>query len=87
MWQDVVIAVTQSALTVSIVPMLFRGGKPTLWTSIPTGTGLAVIAITVLTLSLWLSAVSAAVASALWFMLAFQKIRSLYENDGSPDNR
>ena len=74
MWQDYALAATQVVLTIGFIPMIFQKDKPTLWSSITASIGMAVIALIMSTLGLWLSATMSAIASALWFVLVYQKI-------------
>ena len=73
MWQDYAMAVTQGILTIGIMPMILHKNKPTLWSSVPTCIGMAVIAFTISTLGLWFSATAAAFASLFWGILVYQR--------------
>ncbi|MBI2888479.1 MAG: hypothetical protein HYY10_00995 [Candidatus Liptonbacteria bacterium] len=75
MWQDYVIAFGQVVMSASLIPMIFQKGKPTLWTSVPTVVICVTFSFTFATLGLWFSVASSAAGSALWSILAFQRIR------------
>ena len=74
-WQDLIIAVGQCVLVLSLWPMVRAREKPPLTTSVLNVIILAIFAFTLSTLSLWFSTASSVAGSAVWFLLAVQKIR------------
>ncbi len=72
-WQDVVISIGQWIFVVALLPSVFGKDKPALSTSLITGAVLAAFAVTFATLLFWNSAISAAILSLTWFVLAVQK--------------
>ncbi len=75
MWQDWVLTFTSVLFAVGLVPMLFDYAKPTLWASIPTALGLAIIGGVYLTLGLLFSVVVIWTSTVLWLILAVQRVR------------
>jgi len=75
-WQDMVLAGGQWIFIIALLPSVFGKDKPALSTSLLTGAVLSVFALTFVTLSLWVSAVSTELTSFTWFLLAFQKYRA-----------
>jgi hypothetical protein len=76
MWQDFVLAIIIWILLAALIPtVLHRTQKPTLSTGILTGTALAVIAFTYVSMELWNSALASAFISAAWFLLAYQRYK------------
>ncbi len=77
MWQDWAIAIVQVVFIVALVPsLLHREHKPALWTSIPTSLGLAVIAVSYMTLGLFWSALASSAMTLGWAILAYQRLRT-----------
>ena len=72
-WQDYVIAVGSIIFIIALMPTVLSKEKPHLSTSLMTGTVLMVFAITYLTLRLWFAAITTALTSLQWFVLAVQK--------------
>jgi ethanolamine transporter EutH len=72
-WQDPVLTAAQISFTIALFPSIMSRDKPALATSLLNGTVAAVISCIYATLSLWFAAVSAAVNSAFWLLLAVQK--------------
>lgn len=75
LWQDWVFGVGAIIFAAALVPSILGKDKPSLATSIPTGTILMVYAFTQASLSLWFAAVTSVLAGVLWFTLAIQRIR------------
>jgi hypothetical protein len=74
-WQDVVYAIGQWIFIIALVPSVLGKDKPALSTSLTTGLVLAVYVVTLISLNLWISAISSAVTAATWFILAYQKFK------------
>lgn len=72
-WQDWVLTAGAIAFIVALAPSVLSKDKPALTTSLLTGTVLAIYTIVYVTLSLWLSAITLAITSLTWFILAYQK--------------
>ena len=78
-WQDLVIAVVNAILTVSLVPQVYQNfrnkkGPITFATSIPTFLGLYVMAFCFITLSLYYSAIMVSLCGTLWLVFFIQRI-------------
>jgi hypothetical protein len=71
-----VLAGGQWIFIIALLPSVFGKDKPALSTSLLTGAVLSVFALTFVTLSLWVSAVSTELTSFTWLLLAFQKYRA-----------
>lgn len=79
-WQDWVFGIGTVIFSVALLPSIFGGEKPSMSTSVPTGSILMLFAFTQASLSLWFAAVMSIVAGSLWFILAFQRYR-IKKND------
>ncbi len=76
MWQDVLLAIVNWTLFVSLIPtVLSKTQKPTLLTSILTAVALAAITFTYATLSLWFAALPVLLTASAWFVLAYQRYK------------
>lgn len=76
MWQDYVIALVQWGLLFALLPtILHKTHKPALWSSLLTGSLLAILSVTFFTLELWNASVSAFAAACGWVVLAIQRHR------------
>jgi hypothetical protein len=78
-WQDIIIAIVQVVLTLSLVPQIYmsfkkRKGHITLQTSVPTTIGIYVLSVCYFTLGLYLSCIIGAIMATLWLVLLLQKI-------------
>ncbi len=74
MWQDWAIAIVQIVFIAALMPSLLHSEhKPALWTSIPTSLGLAVIAISYISLGLFWSALASTMMTLGWAILAYQR--------------
>lgn len=71
-WQDKVIATANVIVNAALVPSLFLGPTPTLFTSVPTALCLFAIAVSLWTLHLRLSSATVWLCCALWTALAMQ---------------
>ena len=74
-WQDVVLSVGQLIFAVAMIPAIRAKEKPPLITSSMFGLVLATFAVAFSTLSLWFSAVTVAVVSGLWLVIAYQTLQ------------
>jgi hypothetical protein len=74
-WQDIVYSVGNLIFALSLIPSIRSDDKPHLYTSIPTAALLLVFAFTSYTLGLIMTAVVTLIGSALWAVLAVQKIK------------
>jgi len=74
-WQDYVLMIGGMILWVSIIPMIRAKEKPPFLTSIPTSIILSVFAVCLVTLHLYLAALSTACTAILWWVLVFQRTR------------
>ena len=72
-WQDWILTTGSILFIIALAPSVFSKDKPALTTSLLTGTVLAVFAFVYATLSLWLAALTVAITSLTWFILAYQK--------------
>jgi amino acid permease len=75
MWQDVVFALGGFVLSGGLFPMLRQREKPPLRSSLTVAAVLAAYVAAMVTLSLWLAAVSTAVQAVVWLLLAAQRLR------------
>jgi hypothetical protein len=71
-WQDVVIATSNVFVNVALIPTLFLGPTPTLFTSVPTALCLFAIAVALWTLELRWSSGTVWLCCLLWTALAMQ---------------
>lgn len=74
-WQDIVISVTQIFFVIALIPSIRGKDKPALVTSGMNTILVCIIAITLLTLQLWFSAVTAFAIGAGHLMLTIQKAK------------
>lgn len=79
-WQDITLAVVSIIFTVSLIPQAVLGfskkiGVMSLWTSVPTTFGLAIIAYTYTTLGLYFSAGTTTATCILWLIFWVQRIK------------
>lgn len=72
-WQQTVLALGQIIFIIALLPSVFTKDKPEIWTSIITGTVALSIAITYITMSLPVAAISAFFNFVFWSILAYQK--------------
>ncbi len=83
-WQDIVVAVVSLMFGLILIPQLIEvyRGKTTLnlFSASVTTIGLYVLAITFLTIDLWLSFLSDVIAGTVWFLLFIFSYRNLKEN-------
>lgn len=76
MWQDFLLAGVIWVLLAALIPtVLHKTQKPTLATSLLTGSALAVIAFTYASLEFWNAALATTLISGTWFVLAYQRHR------------
>ena len=76
MWQDYVITVGNLIFIVSLVPSVVGKNKPAFLTSMLSGLTLTVFVFTFITLKLWFSAAAMGGSAILWYILAFQVLKS-----------
>lgn len=69
-WQDFVIGTVSLLFPILLVPSFVQRKFPSLWTSIPTGLALLVIAGVMVTLNCMFSAAVTAVTAGAWLLLA-----------------
>lgn len=74
-WQDWVFGIGTIIFSIALLPSILSKEKPAISTSIPTGSILALFALTQASLSLWFASGMSLVAAFLWFTLALQKYR------------
>lgn len=75
MWQDTVIAICQAFFVVSLIPMVRSNEKPPLSTCIMSVVLVSTITLTLATLKLWFSVVTASMIAVMWTALTIQKIQ------------
>lgn len=80
-WQQTVLALGQIVFIVALLPSVFSRDKPEIWTSIITGAVALSIAITYVTMSLPVAAISAFFNFVFWSVLAFQKFRQMKQKN------
>jgi hypothetical protein len=78
-WQDIVMMIANSIFVISLLPQVNHGfiekkGFIKLTTSGPTFIGLFAVAISLYTLSLFLSALTAGIAGTLWLIIFIQRL-------------
>lgn len=74
-WQDLAITVASIVMSFSLIPAIRDSQKPPLKTSIPTTVGLDVIALSFLSLGLYLSFAITEITATLWLILAMQRTK------------
>jgi hypothetical protein len=72
-WQDPVLTAAQAMFILALFPSILSKDKPALATSLLNGAVAACIGLVYVSLSLWFAAISAALNSILWLVLAAQK--------------
>jgi hypothetical protein len=72
-WQDIVIAVAQISFVFAMLPSIVSKDKPAFATSVMNVFLVCAISFSLLTLHLWLSAITAITIAVTWGVLAFQK--------------
>jgi len=72
LWQDIVISISQLILFIGLIPSIKSAQKPALSTSVISASAVTVITITLGTLYLWLSVVTASLIAGGWWILAWQ---------------
>ena len=78
-WQDIVMTFTNTIFAVSLVPQIWHGFKEKKGvmkhaTSVPTFVCLFIVAYCLYTLSLFYSAITAAITGVFWFVLFVQRV-------------
>ena len=79
-WQDIVITFANILFSLSLIPQVYHGFRKkkseiVLLASIPTFTGLYVLAFTFLTLDLIFSSAMSFITGTMWFILFIQRLR------------
>lgn len=73
-WQDIVISIVQIGFVIAMIPSITSKNKPALATCVMNVVFVCIVTFCLLTLELWLSAVTAAAVAFTWGILAVQKI-------------
>jgi hypothetical protein len=73
-WQDIVLAIGAVIFCLALIPSITGEDKPAVWTSVLTGSVLAVFTAVYVSLSLWYAALTTGLSAVLWAVLAFQKV-------------
>jgi hypothetical protein len=76
-WQDWVLAVSGFILGLSLIPTIRGDDKPALSTGILTTTIVAIVAVTMMTLGLWLAAATNILIVAGWGTITWQKFQQI----------
>jgi hypothetical protein len=74
-WQDIVISIAQLCFIFAMLPSIRTKDKPAAATSVMNVILVCIIAVSLLTLELWFSALTALAIAATWAVLAVQKIK------------
>lgn len=69
-WQDFVIGAVSTLFPITLIPSFVKRQFPSLWTSVPTGFALLVIATVMTTLNCFFSAGVNLITGILWLVLA-----------------
>ena len=81
-WQDFVFSIGMWVFIFALRPTLRGSEKPALETSIVTATTLVVFAVVYASMELWGSVMSSVVLAVLWYILAWQKYKSVKKQYG-----
>ncbi len=76
-WQDWVLALSNVILGLSLIPTIRSHDKPALSTGIITTVLVGVVAATMLTMELWLTAAITFVNSGAWGVITVQKVQQI----------
>jgi len=76
-WQDLVLSGGTLVLAAALLPSIFSEHKPSVYTSVSTGTILGIFAVVYFSLEMWFAAATTLVTSGLWATLAIQEINIL----------
>lgn len=79
-WQDMVLSSGTLVLAAALLPSIFSKHKPSVYTSISTGTILGLFAIVYFSLEMWFAAATTVLTCSLWATLAIQEINLLKKN-------
>lgn len=72
-WQDIIIMICVFGLGLSLIPTIRGGHKPSLKTCVSSAILVVGLAITFITMKLWLSVMAEMVSAVAWVILAVQK--------------
>jgi len=75
-WQDIIMMIGGFIFAVALVPSVRSKDKPALSSSLTTGTVLLVFCVCYATLDLWLAFSSTILTVIMWYILAYQKMKS-----------
>lgn len=75
-WQDIVIGIVQFCYIIALVPTIRGKHKPELMTSAMNVVLVMIVVVCLVTLHLWLSALSAFGVGLAWAVLAIQRLGS-----------
>jgi hypothetical protein len=73
-WQDLVLSGGSIVLAAGLLPSIVGEHKPSVYTSVSTGTVLGIFAVVYFSMSMWFAAVTTVVTTGLWATLAVQEI-------------
>lgn len=73
-WQDLVFALGSIVFIIALVPTIFSGKKPSIWTSVPTCLVLYAFALTYLEMGFEFAAATTFVSATLWDIIAIQTL-------------
>lgn len=73
-WQDLVLSGGTLVLAAALLPSVFSEHKPSVYTSVSTGTVLGIFAVVYFSLSMWFAAATTVLTCGLWATLAVQEI-------------
>jgi hypothetical protein len=82
-WQEIVLTIGQLVFIIALLPSILSKDKPEIWTSILTGTVALSIAITYITMSIPIAAISAFLNFVAWSILAIQKYKQNHKTSKS----
>jgi uncharacterized protein with PQ loop repeat len=75
-WQDLVMTIGTIIFIIALLPSVLSKDKPAISTSVLTGSVLGVFVVVYYSLNLYTAAFTNTISSAMWFVLAFQKIKN-----------
>jgi len=73
-WQDLVLSGGTLVLAGALLPSIFSKHKPSVYTSISTGTILGLFAFVYFSLHMWFAAATTLITCGLWVTLAIQEM-------------
>ena len=72
-WQDAILGGGGLGFLLALIPSLLSPNKPSVWTSLATGSILVAYTVAEISLGLPFAAATSAATASLWFVLAAQK--------------